>query len=73
MELTNKQLERQDFVDNKIMALLQEVNPTGQSLQWDIEVIGEIRDIVANYFKEKGICSEEEFYPTVELLGTHYF
>ena len=66
MELTAKQIERQDFVDNKIMTLLQEVNPTSQSLQWDIEIIGEIRDIISDYFSSKGICSEEDFYPEVK-------
>lgn len=66
MGLTTKQIERQDFVDNKIMTLLQEVNPAGQSLQWDIEIIGDLRDIIATYFKEKGICSEEEFYPSTK-------
>ena len=66
MTLSSIQLERQDFVDNKLMTLLQEVNPTDQSLQWDIEVIGDLHDIISDYFQKKGICTKEDFYPEVK-------
>ena len=63
MELTQEQIERQDFVDNSIFELLQNLNPTNKDLEWDIEVIGGIRDLVGNYFLDKKVCSEQEFYP----------
>ena len=66
MKLTAKQIERQDFVDNEIQALLNSVNPTNNKLQWDIEVIAEIRDVISAYFSSKGICQEEDFYPEVK-------
>lgn len=66
MTLTSKQIERQDLVDNKIMVLLQDLNPTKQPLNWDIEIIGEIRDTIGQYFQSKGLCTEEDFYPVTE-------
>ena len=47
--LTKTQLARQDFVDNAIYDLLQEINPSKEKIDWDIEVIGEIRDIIQFY------------------------
>jgi len=41
MELTQKQIERQDFVDNSIFALLQTLNTTDKLIDWDIEIIAE--------------------------------
>lgn len=66
MALTSRQIERQDMVDNKIMELLQDINPSNQPLVWDIDIIGEIRDSIEQYFLSKGICTEEEFYPIAE-------
>lgn len=65
-ELTQKQIERQDFVDNSIFELLQNLNPTDNKMEWDIDFIGEIRDLIASRFDEMGICSEKEFYPYME-------
>jgi hypothetical protein len=63
-DLTQEQVERQDFVDNAIFDLIREVNPTAQELGWDMEVIGDIRDTICTYFEHKLKCfSEMEFYP----------
>lgn len=62
-ELTNKQIERQDFVDNSIFELIQNLNPSNKEIEWDIEFIAEIRDIIQLHFNELGVCSEQEFYP----------
>ena len=66
--LTDKEIERQDFVDNLIYELMNKVNPTKKEIEWDIEIIGEIRDRI-NYWLTKGIelCSEQEFYPFIEI------
>ena len=38
--LTRKELDRQDFVDNEIFELIQNLLPAGRKLKWDIEMIG---------------------------------
>jgi hypothetical protein len=63
-ELSKKQLTRQDFVDNSIFDLLQKLMPRNEKLEWNIEVIGAIREIAQQYLlDEKKIKSELEFYP----------
>ncbi|MCL2327109.1 MAG: hypothetical protein FWC39_01210 [Bacteroidetes bacterium] len=66
MELTKKQIERQDFVDNAIFDLLETLNPTKKQLDWDIEMISAIRDMISDYFDDIEICKEQEFYPYIE-------
>jgi hypothetical protein len=67
IELTKKQIERQDFVDNEIFELLQTLNPTDNTLDWDIEMIGNIREIVRHWFEAKfKDFDEQEFYPYIE-------
>ena len=61
--LTNEQLERQDFVDNAIFSLIQQLNPTGQAIDWDIEMIGKVRDVVVGELEKKLGISEFEIYP----------
>lgn len=63
-ELTDEQTKRQDFVDNAIYHLIQEVNPTGKPVAWDIEMIGDVRDVIEKWLIErKNITSEQIFYP----------
>jgi hypothetical protein len=66
MELNKKQIERQDFVDNSIFELLQNLNPTTNEFDWDIEMISDIRDTIQCYVIKKTNCSEQEFYPFIE-------
>ena len=65
MELTKKQIERQDFVDNAIFDLLETLNPTNKQLDWNIEIIATIRDMISAYFVDIEICKEQEFYPYI--------
>ena len=65
MELNNKEIKRQDFVDNSIFELLQTLNPTDKEFDWDIEMIGNVRDAVQNYIVRKTNCLEQEFYPYI--------
>ena len=62
MKLTTEQIERQDFVDNVIFDLLQKLNPSDKELEWNIGIIGEIRDVIQDHLVEDGICEESEFY-----------
>ena len=50
-ELNQHQIERQDFVDNAIFNLLQSLNPTDKEIQWDIEIIGDVRKGFAKKLK----------------------
>ncbi len=63
MELTNQQIVRQDFVDNAIFDLINELIPSDKEMEWDIEVIGEVRDAIQAQLVERGFCTEQEFYP----------
>lgn len=66
MELTVQQIERQDFVDNAIFELTNELIPSEKKMEWDIQIIGEIRDAIQSQLVEKGFCTEQEFYPYIE-------
>jgi len=66
MELTKKQIERQDFVDNSILELLQILNPTNKNFDWDIEMIADIRNKIQYYITVKTNCSEQDFYPYID-------
>jgi hypothetical protein len=67
IEMSDKQIRRQDFVDNAVLQLIREINPTSKELSWNIEIIGEIRDNVRRWLVERlGICDEMSFYPYIE-------
>jgi len=68
MELSKKQIERQDFVDNEIQNLIEKLNPTNIKIDWNIENIAEIREIFRKLYSEKlNLCSENEFYPFINV------
>ena len=66
MELTNEQIERQDFVDNLTFEFLNKLIPNDEQIDWDIESISTIRNTVCKVLVDKGICTEQEFYPYME-------
>lgn len=65
--LSDIELQRQDFVDNSIQELLNDINPTEAEIKWDIEQISRIReviqDVLVNTLK---LTTEREFYPFLE-------
>jgi len=66
-ELTDKQIDRQDFVDNAIFQLVQAVNPNDRSIGWNIEMIGEIRDVIREWIVERmKMTDEQNFYPYLD-------
>ena len=66
MSLTDRQINRQDFVDNSIFKLMHELAPESSVLQWDIEIIGQIRDSVEDILVERlKLMTEMEFYAYV--------
>jgi hypothetical protein len=65
-ELTDSQIERQDFVDNEIYRFIKSVNPTDIDIEWDIEMIGAIRDVIRKWLVERmKITNEQDFYPYI--------
>jgi len=66
-ELNNKQIERQDYVDNAVFQLIQEINPTLKDISWNIEMIGGIRDDIRYWLVERlNVCEEMTFYPYIK-------
>ena len=66
-ELTTKELDRQDYVDNEIFRLILALAPEKASISWNIEMIGAIRDELKTWIVNKlHLSSEEAFYPSVE-------
>lgn len=63
-ELSIDEIRRQDFVDNKIFELVNDVNPKSQNIGWNIEMIGQIRDVIAIWLTDElKVCSKKDFYP----------
>jgi len=66
-ELNNNQIERQDYVDNAVFQLIQEIDPAGKDISWNIEMIGEIRDNIRYWLVERlKVCEEMTFYPYIK-------
>ena len=62
LQLTNQQIKKQDFVDNQIFELLQRISPSIK-IQWDIEMIGNIRDLIQIELIDKKLINKTGFYP----------
>ena len=66
MKLTDKQIARQDAVDNAVFSLINELIPSDKEMSWDIEAIGAVRDAMQSQLVKRGFCTEQEFYPYLE-------
>jgi hypothetical protein len=64
-ELTQDQIDRQDFVDNNILLMLNEMMPEKRGeIEHDIELVGKVRDAIqAVLVDDLHLCTEMEFYP----------
>jgi DNA polymerase sigma len=63
-KFTEGQIKRQDFVDNQIYDLVKQLTPSKREIEWNIEMIGDIRDTIQHWLVDKyGIVDELEFYP----------
>ena len=64
--LNEDQIKRQDFVDNKIYELVNLLVPSEKKIEWNIEMIGDIRDTIQHWLVDRyRIVNELEFYPYV--------
>ena len=62
--LNEDQIKRQDFVDNKIYELVNLLVPSEKKIEWNIEMIGDIRDTIQHWLVDRyQIVEELEFYP----------
>lgn len=68
--LTKHQIDRQDFVDNQIFELVQELAGSSKQIEWDVEAIGAVRDAIQKQFvgKGKGV-TEKQFYPYFKIYN----
>ncbi len=58
------QIRRQDFVDNEIYDLVKRLVPSKRTIEWNIEMIGDIRDTIQQWLVDHyKIVDELEFYP----------
>ena len=63
-ELTDQELDRLDLVHNTILDMMSTL--AGQPVKWDMEIIGEISDIVEDYVCGKlKIMTPKQFAPYV--------
>jgi hypothetical protein len=61
---TEDQINCQDFVDNEIYDLVKRLIPKSREIEWDIEMIADIRDTIQHWLVDKyKIVDELEFYP----------
>jgi hypothetical protein len=61
---TEDQIKRQDFFDNQIYDLVKRLNPSAREIEWDIEMIGDVRDTIQHWLVDRyKIVDELEFYP----------
>jgi len=62
--LSDDQIKRQDFVDNCIFDLVKRLSPSKREIEWDIEMIGDLRDTIQHWLVDRyKIVDELEFYP----------
>ena len=66
IELNENQIRRQDFVDNAIYNLVRELVRSQQEIQWDIEMIGDIRDHLRYWLVQRlKLIDDMAYYPFV--------
>lgn len=66
-QLTEKQIKRQDFVDNEVFELIRRLAPSAK-IKWDIEMIGNVRDSIQIQIVDKQkLMSETRFYPYLKM------
>ena len=63
-DFTEDQIKRQDFVDNEIYDLVKRPFPSRSEIEWEIEMIGDIRDTIQHWLvNQYKVVDELEFYP----------
>lgn len=63
--LSEDQIKRQDFVDNQIYDLVKQLIPSTREIEWNIEMIADIRDTIQHWLVDQYLI----LYPKVFLLS----
>ena len=58
--LSEDQIKRQDFVDNQIYDLVKRLIPSRREIEWNIEMIGDIKNTIQHWLVDQ--------YKIVEVL-----
>jgi len=67
-QLTKQQITRQDFVDNQVFDLINSLLPPSKKIDWDIEIIGNVRETIRDEVVEKlHVVDEKRFYPFIKI------
>ena len=63
-ELTEDQIARQDYVDNLIFQTILASHPCAEGIEWDIEMISDVRERIQHWLVERlELIDEMRFYP----------
>ena len=66
-ELTDAQLRRQDYVNGLIFETIINMHPAAGGIEWNIEMIGEVRDRIRYWLVDRlDLIDEMRFYPYIE-------
>ncbi len=66
-DLTKVQLARQDYVNGLIYETILASHTCADGLDWNIEMIGEVRDTIRIWLVERlGLVDEMRFFPYIE-------
>ena len=66
--LTRQQITRQDFVDNQIFELINNLLPLSKQREWNIELIASTRETIRYEIVEKSkTLTEKQFYPFMKI------
>jgi hypothetical protein len=62
--LSEDQINRQHFVDNEIYDLVKRLVTSTKEIEWNIEMIADIRDTIQHWLIDRYKTGDElEFYP----------
>ena len=62
-EFTDKEIERLDFITDKVQSFINEILPDGKKISADNDLIDDVICSIWNCIKDKNICTENDFYP----------
>ncbi len=66
-DLEPDQIKQQDFVDNEIFDLICRLNPTNEPIEWNIQMISDVRLALEDWLIHKlNLTTEMEFYPFLD-------
>lgn len=62
-ELTDAEIERIDKIQNLTHEYINSLLPDGKAVEFDLNMVNSVIEAVWDAIKDKGVCTEKEFYP----------